>query len=102
MVLDGVSKPQNFGALGLPGVILGLAALPAYPRTKTVSVKLRPAEVENVRKLLEESTAGEHTNPGRQSSAQGGTGGEDGTIKISIPKLGLRMYPYRRATARSS
>ena len=72
--------------------LLGLAALPAYPRTETASVKLRPAEVENARKLLGESPPGERADPARPASVQGGTGG-DGTMTLSIPKLGLEDVP---------
>src|SRR5215210_1439224 len=71
--------------------LLGLAALPAYPRTETASVKLRPAEVENARKLLG-MRSGERADPARPASVQGGTGG-DGTMTLSIPKLGLEDVP---------
>ena len=68
--------------------LLGLAALPAYPRTETASVKLRPVEVENTRKLLGENPTGQRADPARRASAQDGTPGS-GTMTLSIPKLGL-------------
>ncbi len=55
-------------------------------------MKLRPAEVENARKLLGESPPGERADPARPASVQGGTGG-DATMKLSIPKLGLEDVP---------
>ena len=66
--------------------LLGLAALPAYPRTETASVQLDPTELETPRTLLGESPDGEKAEPGRQTSANAGSGG---TMTLSVPKLGL-------------
>ena len=74
--------------------LLGLAALPAYPKTETASAKLHPAEVENARKLLGESPTGERPDPSRRASPQDGadlSGG--GTMTLSIPKLDLEDIP---------
>ena len=68
--------------------LLGLAALPAYPRTETASLDLRPAAVENARSLLGENPEGERADPQRRASAQDGAG-SGGQITLSIPKLGL-------------
>jgi len=73
--------------------LLGLAALPAYPRTETASVQLRPVEVENARKLLGESPAGEYATPAKRAKAQGATDTEGETMKLSVPKLGLEDVP---------
>ncbi len=73
--------------------LLGLAALPAYPRTETASVKLRPAEVENARKLLGESPVGARPDPATRASAKDGTSREGGTMRLSIPKLSLENIP---------
>lgn len=64
--------------------LLGLAALPAYPETETASVTLRPTQVENARTLLGEDPSGDKAQPGQQANTSG-----DGTMTISIPKLGL-------------
>ena len=66
--------------------LLGLAALPAYPRTDTASVQLDPMELETPRTLLGESPDGEKAEPGRQTIANAGSGG---TMTLSVPKLGL-------------
>jgi hypothetical protein len=58
--------------------LLGLAALPAYPQRETTSVKLRPTEVENGRKLL----------------------GEGRTASGRIPRGGRAYRAERRALAR--
>ncbi len=77
--------------------LLVLAALPAYPRTETASVKLRPAEVENARKLLGENpTGGQRADPARRASAQKGGSG-CGTMTLSVPKLGLEDIPVPTA-----
>jgi len=76
--------------------LLGLATLPAYPRTETASVMLRPAEVENARKLLGESPTGERADFGRRASLQGGSS-EGGTMTLSVPKLGLEDIPVPTA-----
>ncbi len=68
--------------------LLALAALPAYPQTETTSIKLRPVELENARKLLGESPTGERADPARRASLQDGSSGE-GTMTLSVPKLGL-------------
>lgn len=67
--------------------LLGLAALPAYPRTETASVKLRSAEVENTRKLLGEGP------PGPAPASQEDGSGDERTMKLSVPKLGLENIP---------
>ncbi len=54
---------------------------------------LRPAEVENARQLLGESPAGQRAGPAKRESVQGGTGGEGGMMRLSIPKLGLEDVP---------
>src|SRR5215210_4270914 len=66
--------------------LLGLAALPAFPRTETASVQLHPTELESPRTLLGESPGGEKADPGRQANASVGSGG---TMTLSVPKLGL-------------
>ena len=76
--------------------LLGLAALPAYPRTETASAKLRPAEVEHARKLLGESPTGERADPVKRTSVQDGTGSGE-TMTLSIPKLGLENIPVPTA-----
>lgn len=68
--------------------LLALAALPAYPRTETASLEIRPTEVQNARTLLSENPNGERANPERRASAQDGAG-SNGQITVSIPKLGL-------------
>ena len=68
--------------------LLGLAALPAYPRTETASVQLRPTEVENARTLLGESPEGEKADPAQRASVQNGSGG--GTMTLSVARLGLQ------------
>ncbi len=72
--------------------LLGLAALPAYPRTETASVQLNASEVENASKLLGESPAGERADSARQASAQNGAAG-GGTMTLSVPELGLEDVP---------
>jgi sortase A len=76
--------------------LLGLAALPAYPQTETTSVKLRQAEVENTRKLLGESPAGQRAEPSQRASLQDGAPG-GGTMTLSVPKLGLEDIPVPTA-----
>jgi sortase A len=76
--------------------LLGLAALPAYPHTETTSVKLRPAEVENTRKLLGESPAGQRAEPSQRASLQDEAPG-GGTMTLSVPKLGLEDIPVPTA-----
>jgi sortase A len=74
--------------------LLGLAALPAYPKTETASAKLHPAEVENARKLLGESPTGERPDPSQRASLQDGADlGSGGTMTLSIPKLDLENIP---------
>lgn len=73
--------------------LLGLAALPAYPRTETASVKLKSAEIENTRKLLGESPVGQRPDPASQASNGGGAADDGRTMKISVPKLGLEDVP---------
>jgi sortase A len=76
--------------------LLGLAALPAYPQRETTSVKLRPTEVENARKLLGEGPTGERADPTRRASLQSGAPGA-GTMTLSVPKLGLKDIPVPTA-----
>src|SRR5215210_4262594 len=81
--------------------LVGLAALPAYPRTETASVTLRPAEVENARKLLGESPEGQRPDPSQQASLQDGGANEGvgGTMTLSVPKLGLEDVPVPTANS---
>lgn len=74
--------------------LLGLAALPAYPRTETASVKLRPAKVENASTLLGEnlSGGGEPAGPSRKAS-EGGAERPSGALSLSVPRLGLENVP---------
>jgi sortase A len=76
--------------------LLGLAALPAYPQTETTSVKLRPAAVENTRKLLGESPAGPRADPSQRASSQV-RAPAGGTMTLSVPKLGLEDIPVPTA-----
>jgi len=76
--------------------LLGLAALPAYPRTETASVQLRPVEVENTRKLLGENPTGQKADPSQRASVQDGNPG-GGTMTLSVPKLGLEDIPVPTA-----
>ncbi len=70
--------------------LLGLAALPAYPRTETASLDLKPTEVESASTLLGESPGGEKANPGsRGTSAGEGAADSGGAMTLSVPKLGL-------------
>ncbi len=79
--------------------LLGLAALPAYPRTETASVTLSPVEVENARKLLGESPTGERPDPSQKARLQDGAESDavGGTMTLSIPKLGLENIPVPTA-----
>jgi len=79
--------------------LLGLAALPAYPRTETASVTLSPVEVQNTRQLLGESPTGARPDPSQQASLQDGAEGDavGGTMTLSIPKLGLEDIPVPTA-----
>ena len=76
--------------------LLALAALPAYPRTETASLTLRPTEVENARKLLSESPTGERADFGRRASVQDRPS-EGGTMTLTIPKLSLEDIPVPTA-----
>ena len=71
--------------------LLGLAALPAYPLTETASIKLSPADAKNTPTLLGESPSGARSAPTKRVSTQDDSGG--GTIKLSVPKLGLEDVP---------
>ena len=73
--------------------LLGLAALPAYPKTETASAKLSPVQIENARKLLGESPTGERADPSRRASLQDGDNATGGTMTLTIPKLGLEDVP---------
>lgn len=79
--------------------LLGLAALPAYPRTETASVTLSPVEVQNTRQLLGESPTGARPAPSQDASLQDGAEGDavGGTMTLSIPKLGLENIPVPTA-----
>ena len=55
-------KSFKLSVLVVALALLGLAALPAYPQTETASAKLRPAEVDNSRKLLGENLSGPSRN----------------------------------------
>jgi sortase A len=77
--------------------LLGLAALPAYPRTETASAKLHPAEVQNTRKLLGENPTGERADPSQRASLQGEADSSGGTMTLTIPKLGLEDVPVPTA-----
>jgi sortase A len=77
--------------------LLGLAALPAYPRTETASAKLHPAEVQNTRKLLGENPTGEQANPSQRASLQDEADSSGGTMTLTIPKLGLEDVPVPTA-----
>ena len=81
--------------------LLGLAALPAYPRTEEASITLRPAEVENARKLLGESPEAQRPDPSQQASLQDGEANEGigGTMTLSVPKLGLEDIPVPTANS---
>lgn len=81
--------------------LLGLAAIPAYPRTETTSVTLRPPEVENARKLLGESPEGQRPDPSQQTSSKDGGADEEvgGTMTLSVPKLGLKDVPVPTANS---
>lgn len=74
--------------------LLGLAALPAYPRTETASVKLHPAKVESASTLLGENLSGGGEIAGRSRKASsGGAGGSSGELSLSVPRLGLENVP---------
>ena len=77
--------------------LLGLAALPAYPRTETVSAKLHPAEVQNTRKLLGENPTGERADSSQRASLQDEADSGGGTMTLTIPKLGLEDVPVPTA-----
>jgi sortase A len=77
--------------------LLGLAALPAYPRTETASAKLHPAEVQNTRKLLGENPTGERADPSQRASLQDEADSSGGTMTLTIPKLGLEDVPVPTA-----
>lgn len=77
--------------------LLGLAALPAYPKTETASAKLSPVEIENARKLLGESPAGERPDPSQRASLQDGDNATGGTMTLTVPKLGLEDIPVPTA-----
>ena len=77
--------------------LLGLAALPAYPKTETASAKLHPAEVQNTRKLLGENPTGERADPSQRASLQDEAETSGGTMTLTIPKLGLEDVPVPTA-----
>ena len=77
--------------------LLGLAALPAYPKTETASAKLHPAEVQNTRKLLGENPTSERADPSQRASLQDETDSGGGTMTLTIPKLGLEDVPVPTA-----
>jgi sortase A len=77
--------------------LLGLATLPAYPKTETASAKLAPVEIENARKLLGESPTGERADPSQRASLQDGDNATGGTMSLTVPKLGLEDIPVPTA-----
>ena len=78
--------------------LLGLAALPAYPKTETASAKLSPVQIENARKLLGESPTGARADPSQRASLQdGGDSITGGTMTLTVPKLGLEDIPVPTA-----
>lgn len=77
--------------------LLGLAALPAYPKTETASARLSPVEIENARKLLGESPTGERPDPSQRASLQDGANTTGGTMTLTVPKLGLEDIPVPTA-----
>ena len=77
--------------------LLGLAALPAYPKTETASAKLHPAEVQNTRKLLGENPTGERADPSQRASLQDEADSSGGTMTLTVPKLGLEDVPVPTA-----
>ncbi len=68
--------------------LVGLAALPAYPKTETTSLALRPTKVENARTLLGERPGGAKADPADRARSNDGAG-SGGTMTLSVPKLGL-------------
>lgn len=81
-------RSLKFSMLVVALALLGLAALPAYPLTETASVKLRPAEVENARKLL-----GENLSDPSQKVSEGDVEPSTGGLALSVPRLGLENIP---------
>ncbi len=77
--------------------LLGLATLPAYPKTETASAKLAPVEIENARKLLGESPTGERADPSQRASLQDEDNATGGTMSLTVPKLGLEDIPVPTA-----
>ena len=77
--------------------LLGLAVLPAYPKTESASAKLSPVEIENARKLLGESPTGERADPSQRASLQDGANATGGTMTLTVPKLGLEDIPVPTA-----
>lgn len=75
--------------------LLGLAALPAYPRTETDSVQLRPARIVDARTLLGENLAngGQAADPSRKGGAANGGVTQEAEFTISIQRLGLEDVP---------
>ena len=91
-------KDLKFSVILVCFALLGLAALPAYPWKETASVSLRPAGMENTRKLLGENPTGQRADPSRRASvAQNGADSGSGTMTLSIPKLGLEDIPVPTA-----
>jgi sortase A len=78
--------------------LLCLAALPAYPKSETASLALRPTEVENARTLLGESPEGEKADPADRASAPAGAG-SGGAMTLSVPKLDLKDVAVPSATS---
>jgi sortase A len=68
--------------------VLGLAALPALPRTETASIELRPAEVGNAGMLLGENSP-ELRAPPKKVRPTGGRGAA-GAMTLTVPRLGLK------------
>jgi sortase A len=68
--------------------VLGLAALPALPRTETASIELRPAEVGNAGMLLGENSP-ELRAPPKKVRPTGGRGAAE-AMTLTVPRLGLK------------
>ena len=82
-------KSLKVSVLVVSLALLGLAALPAYPKTETASLALRPTQVENARQLLGENPGGEKADLANRASANDGAG-SGGSMTLSVPKLGLK------------
>jgi sortase A len=70
-------------------ILLCLVALPILPERETASAKLRTAEVENTGTLLGENSP-ELGAPKEAPPVPSGGGNTSGTMKITVPRLGLK------------